>query len=108
MSSGTRHLANKIVVGFVQWDNSQFESPFTAAISDATYSCDSQLVYVGFADGSVGIFDAKSLRPRSRLASPIHAPIPRGVSGYVIYTTIISFNANYFLYLVSLSSSGTM
>jgi hypothetical protein len=57
------------------------QSPFTAAISNATYSCDSQLVYTGFVDGSVGVFDADSLRPRCRLAPSVH--IPQGVSGYV-------------------------
>jgi hypothetical protein len=62
--------------GFMQWVP---QSPFTAAISNATYSCDSQLVYTGFVDGSVGVFDAESLRPRCRLAPSVH--IPQGVSG---------------------------
>ncbi|KAG0615814.1 hypothetical protein M758_5G068900 [Ceratodon purpureus] len=66
-----------------QWD---LQSPFTAAISDATYSCDSQLVYAGFADGSVGIFDAESFWLRCRLAPPLHRS--QGVSGTTYPTTI--------------------
>lgn len=69
-------LFDKIMVGFVQWN---LEKPFTAAISDATYSCDSQLVYVSFVDGSVGIFDAESFSLRNQFAAPLHKP--QGVSG---------------------------
>jgi len=63
-------------------------APFTAAISNATYSCDSQLVYTGFVDGSVGVFDADSLRPRCRLAPSVH--IPQGVSGSTVYPLVIA------------------
>lgn len=72
-----RALFHKLLVGFLQWVP---HAPFTAAISNATYSCDSMLVYTGFVDGSVGVFDAESLRPRCRLAPSVH--IPQGVSGY--------------------------
>ncbi|KAG0559967.1 hypothetical protein M758_10G138100 [Ceratodon purpureus] len=64
------------------------QSPFTAAISNATYSCDSQLVYTGFVDGSVGVFDAETLRPRCRLAPSVH--IPQGVSGSTVYPLVIA------------------
>jgi hypothetical protein len=65
------------------------QSPFSAPLSNATYSCDSQLVYAGFVDGSVGVFDAESLRPRCRLAPNVH--IPQGVSGYVHNSDLSSF-----------------
>ena len=45
----------------------------SAPISNATYSCDSQLVYASFCDGSVGVFDAESLLPRCRLASSVYS-----------------------------------
>lgn len=76
-----RALSHKLSFGFMQWVP---QPPFTAAISNATYSCDSALVYTGFVDGSVGVFDAESLRPRCRLAPSVH--IPQGVSGYVTCT----------------------
>ncbi|CAJ2653964.1 unnamed protein product [Trifolium pratense] len=41
----------------------------TTSISSATYSCNSQLVYAAFTDGSIGVFDADSLRLRCRIAS---------------------------------------
>ncbi|KAG1354187.1 protein TOPLESS-RELATED PROTEIN 2 [Cocos nucifera] len=39
-----------------------------APISCAIYSCDGLLVYAGFCDGAVGVFDADSLRLRCRIA----------------------------------------
>ncbi|XVF62520.1 hypothetical protein PTKIN_Ptkin09bG0014900 [Pterospermum kingtungense] len=38
-------------------------------ISSAACSCNSQLVYVTFTDGNIGVFDADSLRLRCRIAS---------------------------------------
>lgn len=66
------------------------ESPFTGAMSDATYSCDNLLVYAAFVDGSVGIFDAESLQLRSRLAPPLHTS--QQVCGTIIYPTTIAAN----------------
>ncbi|XP_023729320.1 protein TOPLESS-RELATED PROTEIN 2 isoform X2 [Lactuca sativa] len=40
----------------------------SAAISSAIYSCDGMLLYTGFSDGAVGVFDAETLRLRSRIA----------------------------------------
>ncbi|KAH7854183.1 hypothetical protein Vadar_011126 [Vaccinium darrowii] len=39
-----------------------------APISCATYSCDSQLVYVSFCDGNIGVFDADNLTVLCRIA----------------------------------------
>ncbi|KAG0603716.1 hypothetical protein M758_10G116000 [Ceratodon purpureus] len=63
------------------------QSPFTAAITDATYSCTGKGVYVGFADGSVGLFDAL-FRPWHRLVPPIHPPL--GTSGSTAYPVAIA------------------
>ncbi|KAM7469920.1 hypothetical protein LguiA_008103 [Lonicera macranthoides] len=43
-----------------------------APISNATYSCNSQLVYASFCDGNIGVFDADSLRLRCRIAPSIY------------------------------------
>ncbi|CDP11738.1 unnamed protein product [Coffea canephora] len=40
----------------------------SASISSAIYSCDGLLVYTGFLDGAIGIFDADSLRLCCRIA----------------------------------------
>ncbi|KAH9559782.1 hypothetical protein CY35_06G073900 [Sphagnum magellanicum] len=60
----------------------------SASISNATYSCDSQLVYAGFVDGSVGIFDAESLRPRCRLSPAVQ--IPQGASNSTVYPLVVA------------------
>lgn len=40
----------------------------SSPISSAAYSCNSQLIYATFTDGSIGVFDADSLRLRCRIA----------------------------------------
>ncbi|CAN4128062.1 unnamed protein product [Withania somnifera] len=40
----------------------------SAPISSAIYSCDGLLIFTGFCDGAIGIFDAESLRLRCRIA----------------------------------------
>ncbi|XP_055820976.1 protein TOPLESS-RELATED PROTEIN 2-like isoform X1 [Solanum dulcamara] len=40
----------------------------SARISSAIYSCDGLLIFTGFCDGAIGIFDADSLRLRCRIA----------------------------------------
>ncbi|KAF7817952.1 topless-related protein 3-like [Senna tora] len=40
----------------------------SAPISNAAYSCNSQLIYATFCDGNIGVFDADSLRLRCRIA----------------------------------------
>ncbi|GKV31989.1 hypothetical protein SLEP1_g40635 [Rubroshorea leprosula] len=40
----------------------------SAPISYAAYSCNSQLIYATFCDGSIGVFDADTLRLRCRVA----------------------------------------
>ncbi|KAG5524381.1 hypothetical protein RHGRI_031142 [Rhododendron griersonianum] len=40
----------------------------SAAITSAIYSCDGLLVFTGFSDGAIGVFDADSFRLRCRIA----------------------------------------
>lgn len=51
----------------------------TAPIASAIYSSDGLLVYTGFCDGAVGVFDADSLRVRCRIAPSAY--IPSSVAG---------------------------
>lgn len=55
-----------------------------APISSAIYSCDGLLVYAGFCDGAVGVFDAESLRLRCRIspAAYLTSSIARLVSDF--------------------------
>lgn len=46
----------------------------SAPISSAIYSCDGLLIYTGFGDGAIGIFDADSLRLRCRIAPSAYSP----------------------------------
>lgn len=49
-----------------------------APISSAIYSCDGMLVYAGFCDGAVGIFDSDGLRLRCRIGPTAYiSPVPR-------------------------------
>ncbi|OAY31471.1 topless-related protein 4 isoform X2 [Manihot esculenta] len=53
-----------------QW----FPREGTAPITHATYSCDSQSIYVSFEDGSVGVFTASTLRMRCRINATAYLP----------------------------------
>ncbi|XP_076937061.1 protein TOPLESS-RELATED PROTEIN 2-like isoform X2 [Bidens hawaiensis] len=50
----------------------------SAPISSAIYSCDSLLIFTGFLDGAVGVFDAESLKLRCRI--PWYAYISPSIS----------------------------
>ncbi|GMI88751.1 WUS-INTERACTING PROTEIN 1, TOPLESS [Hibiscus trionum] len=45
-----------------------------APISSAIYSCDGSLVYTGFCDGAVAVFDSDNLRLRCRIAPSAYIP----------------------------------
>ncbi|MQL85482.1 hypothetical protein Taro_017988 [Colocasia esculenta] len=60
----------------------------SAPISSAIYSCDGTLVFAGFCDGAVAVFDAESLRLRCRIAPSAYITPPVG-SG-VGYPTVIA------------------
>ncbi|KAJ0964384.1 hypothetical protein J5N97_029506 [Dioscorea zingiberensis] len=61
----------------------------SSPISSAIYSCDGQLVYAGFCDGAVGIFDAESLRLRCRIAPSAYLSPVSSSSGSV-YPSVIA------------------
>ncbi|KAH9313101.1 hypothetical protein KI387_028136 [Taxus chinensis] len=48
--------------------------PLSASISNAAYSCDSQLIYASFCDGAVGVFHADTLKLRCRIAASAYLP----------------------------------
>ncbi|XP_057828956.1 protein TPR3 isoform X1 [Cryptomeria japonica] len=68
----------------IQWVPSD---SLPAAISNATYSCDSQLIFASFSDGAVGIFHAQTLRPRCRIAPSAY--IPSNISS-VVYPLVVA------------------
>jgi hypothetical protein len=47
----------------LQWNIGEFSAP----ISHATFSCDSQLVYASFVDGTLRIFGASNLQVRCQI-----------------------------------------
>jgi len=55
---------------FMQW----FPREASGPITHATYSCDSQSIYVSFEDGSVGVLTASTLRLRCRINSTAYLP----------------------------------
>ncbi|CAO2168151.1 unnamed protein product [Urochloa humidicola] len=59
-----------------------------APISSAVYTCDSLLVYAGFCDGAIGIFEALSLRLISWMA-PAYIP-PSIPSGERVYPIVVA------------------
>ncbi|XP_068635481.1 protein TOPLESS-RELATED PROTEIN 2-like isoform X1 [Aristolochia californica] len=56
----------------------------SAPISSAIYSCDGLLVYTGFCDGAIGVFDSDGLRLRCRVAPSayISPSVPSGGGAY--------------------------
>ncbi|XP_039058030.1 topless-related protein 4-like isoform X2 [Hibiscus syriacus] len=53
-----------------QWVPREASGPIT----HATYSCDSQMIYVSFEDGGVGVLTASSLRLRCRISPAAYLP----------------------------------
>lgn len=64
------------VLGWVQWLPRE-GGPLSAAITAACYNCDSSLVFAAFTDGTAGIFDGESLRPRCVISPNVY-----GAPGY--------------------------
>lgn len=55
----------------MQWSPKE---SLAAPISSAIYSCDGMLVFAGFCDGAVGVFDSDGLRLRCRIAPIAYIP----------------------------------
>ncbi|EOY31132.1 Transducin family protein / WD-40 repeat family protein isoform 8 [Theobroma cacao] len=51
-----------------------FSHTLNVLVSHATYSCDSQSIYVSFEDGSVGVLTASTLRLRCRIGPAAYLP----------------------------------
>jgi len=65
-----------------QWVPREASGPIT----HATYSCDSQSIYVSFEDGSIGVLTASTLRLRCRINQTAYLnPNPRCVLLSVVY-----------------------
>lgn len=67
-----------------QWTVGESSAP----ISHATFSCDSQLVYSSFLDGTVGIFNSSHLQLRCQINSSAY--IPPDLSSAAIYPLVIT------------------
>ncbi|KAF7104952.1 hypothetical protein CFC21_105814 [Triticum aestivum] len=60
-----------------------------APVSSAIYSCDGLLVYAGFCDGAIGVFEAGSLRLRCRIV--LSAYVPSSISsGGSVYPMVVA------------------
>ncbi|XP_039836647.1 disease resistance protein Pik-2-like isoform X5 [Panicum virgatum] len=67
----------------------------SSAISSAVYSSDGLMVYAGFRDGAIGIFEAESLRLRCRIAPSAYvtSSVPSG--GGIVYPMDVAANPWY-------------
>ncbi|CAN1215386.1 Topless-related protein 4 [Linum perenne] len=65
-------------------------------ITHATYSCDSQSIYVSFEDGSVGVLTAPSLRLRCRIGSTAYLPPNPSLRVYPLVIAAHPSEANQF------------
>ncbi|KVH91644.1 Quinonprotein alcohol dehydrogenase-like-superfamily [Cynara cardunculus var. scolymus] len=62
----------------------------SAPISSAIYSCDGLLLFTGFSDGAVGVFDADSLRLRCRIAPSAYISSSISSSNSTAYPVVIA------------------
>ncbi|CAD6272819.1 unnamed protein product [Miscanthus lutarioriparius] len=61
-----------------------------APISSAVYSLGCLLVYAGFRDGAIGIFEAESLKLQCRIAPSAYIPSSISSSGETVYPTVVA------------------
>ncbi|WVZ94962.1 hypothetical protein U9M48_040785 [Paspalum notatum var. saurae] len=76
-----------LISDYIQWSP---RDTLPAPISSAVYSCDYLLVYTGFCDGAIGIFEAKSLSLRCRIAPYAYVPPSISLSVGHIYPVVVS------------------
>ncbi|KAI3505461.1 hypothetical protein L1887_27592 [Cichorium endivia] len=69
--------------------------PLSAPISSATYSSDNLLLFTGFLDGAVGVFDAKSLRLQCRIAPSAYLSASISSSNNTTYPVVIAAHPSY-------------
>ncbi|XP_022730861.1 topless-related protein 4-like isoform X2 [Durio zibethinus] len=78
-----------------QWVPREASGPIT----HATYSCDSQSIYVSFEDGSVGVLTASTLRLRCRISPVAYLPPNPSLSSLRVFPLVIAahpFDPNQF------------
>ncbi|XP_024026087.1 topless-related protein 4 isoform X2 [Morus notabilis] len=75
-----------------QW----FPREATGPITHATYSCDSQSIYVSFEDGSVGVLTASTLRLRCRINPTAYLPPNPSLRVYPLVIAAHPSEANQF------------
>ncbi|KAL5853179.1 hypothetical protein ACOSQ3_008297 [Xanthoceras sorbifolium] len=54
------------------------------SISQATFSCDSQMVYAGFGDGTISVFDASNLELKCKVSSTSYLSLSSSLYAYPI------------------------
>ncbi|PUZ64082.1 hypothetical protein GQ55_3G115400 [Panicum hallii var. hallii] len=64
-------------------------------ISSAVYSSDGFMIYAGFRDGAIGIFDAESLRLECRIAPSAYIPSSVPSGGGIVYPMDVAANPWY-------------
>ncbi|KAH9683637.1 Topless-related protein 2 [Citrus sinensis] len=62
----------------------------SSPISSAAYSCNSQLIYATFTDGSIGVFDADSLRLRCRIAPSAYMSQASPNSSQTVFPLVVT------------------
>lgn len=62
----------------------------SSSITSAIYSCDGLLIFVGFSNGAVGVFDSDSFRLRCRIAPSAYASSPISSSSNGAFPMVIA------------------
>ncbi|WVZ96517.1 hypothetical protein U9M48_042147 [Paspalum notatum var. saurae] len=63
-----------------------------APISSAIFSSDGLMIYVGFCDGAIGIFEAKSLTLQCKIAPSAYIPCSVSSDGGIVYPMVVVAN----------------
>uniref|UniRef100_A0A0D9ZW45 Uncharacterized protein n=2 Tax=Oryza glumipatula TaxID=40148 RepID=A0A0D9ZW45_9ORYZ len=64
--------------------------PLPAPVSSAVYSSDGILIYAGFCDGAIGIFEEKSLMLQCRIAPSAYIPSSVSSGGGIVYPMAVA------------------
>uniref|UniRef100_A0A0E0HHF0 Uncharacterized protein n=1 Tax=Oryza nivara TaxID=4536 RepID=A0A0E0HHF0_ORYNI len=64
--------------------------PLSAPVSSAVYSSDGLLIYAGFCDGAIGIFQVESLMLQCRIAPSAYIPSSVSSGGEIVYPMVVA------------------
>uniref|UniRef100_A0A0D3G4W6 Uncharacterized protein n=1 Tax=Oryza barthii TaxID=65489 RepID=A0A0D3G4W6_9ORYZ len=64
--------------------------PLPAPVSSAVYSSDGLLIYAGFCDGAIGIFQVESLMLQCRIAPSAYIPSSVSSGGEIVYPMVVA------------------